>query len=94
MTKKMPDWAVEPLLGIPAAARVLGLSPRKLSDVLKEFPCYQRGGRSYAFYPEHIKQLRAVLASLSPRPPLVSIAPTEPWEPNVFERALKLANSM
>jgi len=56
MAKSATDWAVEPLLGIPAAAKVLGLSPRTLSDVLKEYPCYQRGGRAYAFYPEHIKQ--------------------------------------
>ena len=55
-----PDWAVEPVMGCKAAARLLGVSVRKLSDMLKEHPHYERRGRAYAFYPEHIQLLRAV----------------------------------
>ena len=63
--RALPDWAVEPILGLPDAALVLGVSVRKLSDILQEHPYYERRGRQYAFYPEHIAQLRAVTCRLN-----------------------------
>lgn len=91
----LPDWAIEPIIGIDNAARVLGMSPRALSDLLKSNPFYEQRGRAYAFYPEHIAKLRnARCRSNSTR----SKAPTtgmrlEPSPVSAYEKALALATA-
>jgi hypothetical protein len=62
MPPDLPDWAIDmqPIIGVAQAAKVLGLSERKLNQILQEHPFYERRGRSYAFYPEHIEKLRTI----------------------------------
>lgn len=53
-----PSWAVEPIVGCENAAKVIGVSLRKFIDIIKEHPHYEVRGKTYVFYPEHIRQIR------------------------------------
>lgn len=60
----LPDWAVKPL-NMNQAAEALGISRRKLTDVLRDYawqsdePLYEMQGNRKLFYPEHIAAIRA-----------------------------------
>jgi hypothetical protein len=54
----LPSWAITPIRGVAAAAPVVGVSTRKLYDIIKTHRFYERRGKSYLFYPEHIEELR------------------------------------
>lgn len=58
----LPTWAreIEPV-DIHGAAKVLGVSVRFLSDILKDHPYYETRGRGKkVFYPEHLNALRSI----------------------------------
>lgn len=57
----LPEWAarMEPV-GMAQAARLLGISKRTLTKVLKQHPHYELRGTKKVFYPEHVQKLRRV----------------------------------
>ena len=57
----LPKWARDQVpLTHPQACLVLGVSHRKLFDILKDHPFFERRGKHNLYYPEHIAALRAV----------------------------------
>jgi len=96
MPAALPDWAsaIQPIIGVAQAAKVLGMSERKLNQILQEHPFYERRGRAYAFYPEHIEQLRTVECR-SRKQNTKTASSTRPAQlpADAFARALELATS-
>lgn len=57
----LPNWAREMVpVGHEQAARLLGMSKTQLYRLVRRHPHYERRGKGFAYYPEHIKALRAV----------------------------------
>ena len=62
-----PKWAVEPIVGCANAAKTIGVSRRYFMDIIKDKPeYYEPRGRSFVFYPEHIKLIREGLSKCQP----------------------------
>ncbi|KQT54585.1 hypothetical protein ASG43_03095 [Aureimonas sp. Leaf454] len=59
----LPKWAerLEPV-DIEGAARILGVSRRGMSEILKKHPFYEKRGNRKVLYPEHIEQIRESMA--------------------------------
>jgi phage antirepressor YoqD-like protein len=94
MSAIMPEWAqaIQPIIGVSQAAKVLGVSERKLNEILQEHPYYERRGRSYAFYPEHIEKLRTVECHSRKRSTrMASITQPAPLPADAYAKALELA---
>lgn len=62
-----PAWLVTPV-GMDDAASALGVSRRKLVDLVKEHPLYEVRGQKKVFYPEHIDGIRRALRCQQPEP--------------------------
>src|SRR6056297_2430255 len=93
-TAKVPEWAVEPIRGTEACAKILGMSQRKLTDILRDSPHYERRGRAYVFYPEHIAELRKIgCPSRKRKQPTASSTLPAPSADTAFARALALATN-
>jgi hypothetical protein len=58
-------WVIEPV-GMEDAARALGVSRRKLVDLVKAHPLYEVRGQKKIFYPEHIDGIRRALRCQEP----------------------------
>ena len=91
----LPKWAeqIEPV-DMNGAARLLGVSRRTLTDILRRHPVYERRGKKKVFYPEQIRELRERLCSDSKqtkRP--ASGRFTAPSRGSVLGEALALATS-
>ena len=94
MKPALPLWAaqIEPL-NMGEAARVLGMSRRKLSDEIRTHPYYERRGTRKVFYPEHIDALRREISQCQVSGSLKEAASTTPPEPlpgSALEEALAL----
>lgn len=57
----LSEWTLKHShVGHAEAAKLLGVGPRKLWDIVHEHPHYERRGRANRYYPEHIEALRKV----------------------------------
>ena len=65
MNRSAPSWIVPPV-GMNEAALALGVSRRKLVDLVKEHPLYEVRGQKKVFYPEHIDGIRRALRCREP----------------------------